>query len=209
LTHIDARPEFLVEVFNKLKDRKNETSEFRFGEIRSKLAAAFPFDQNGYDYVAITDIKESLKDSVLTASPSEMYKAAKRGLAAAMDDRNYTEFRPDIPEELKEYLTQFKGEVSRTRFATLKTRKTIYEHIDNDAEHTIRIHIPIFTDKYSLFGVRLPSGETQTLHMKVGSVYFLNTGLPHWVINGSPDVDRTHLIVNLNSTEDIRDLLHL
>jgi hypothetical protein len=204
LTHIDPQVDVLRGVFEQLKERKNEKSEFRFAELRDKLAQAFPFQENGYDYVAVTDIDPALKDTVLKASPTEIYKKALRGQLPAMDDRNYKHFREDVPEEMRAFLKQFRGEVSRVRFATLKRRMTIHEHIDNDVHHTVRVHVPLITDKYSLFGIRDPwTDEVVVRHLEVGKVYFVNTACGHFVVNGSPHVDRTHLVINLNSLDDL------
>lgn len=204
LSHIDPMVDLLLGVFTRLKERKNEASEFRFADLREKLAEAFPFKENGYDYVAVTDIAPELKDTVLKASPREMYRKAMRGEAPAMDDRNYKHLREDVPAEMMSFLKQFRGEVSRVRYATLKSRMTIHEHIDNDVHHTIRVHVPLITDKYSLFGIRDPLTDEVTMrHLEVGKVYFVNTACGHLVVNGSRDVDRTHLVVNLNSWEDL------
>ena len=209
LTHINPQVDTLLSVFRKLKERKNEVSEFRFTDLREKLAQAFPFKENGYDYVAVTDIDPNLRDTILKASPLTMYKKALRGEAPAMDDRNYTHFREDVPEDMKVFLQQFRGKVSRVRFATLKRQMTIHEHIDNEVHHTVRVHVPLITDKYSLFGVRDPRTNEMTMrHLEVGKVYFVNTSCGHLVVNGSREIDRTHLVINLNSTEDLRRILN-
>lgn len=204
LSKIVADVKALTSAYFLLKDRKNEATEFRFADIRPELSAAFPFSKNGYDYVALTDIDPSLRDTVLKGSPREIYKQARRGRAPALDDRNYTHFREDTPQAVRDFSSQFRAQVSRMRFATLKTRQTIYEHIDNDISHTVRVHVPLITDKMSLVGVR--EGDTITVkHLEVGKVYFVNTSLPHFVINSSALVDRVHLVINLNSSEDLFD----
>lgn len=202
LFHITPDLPELLKAYEGLKDRKNESSDFRFAEIRPELAQQFPFDVQGYDYVSLTDIAPELKNTAIKASPREMYKMALRGQAPALDDRNYKHFREDVPKSLVDFTRQFKGEVSRVRFATLKARNTIYEHIDNNVHHTIRIHIPLITDPRAVFGVR-QNNQLHTLHMEAGSVWFLNTALSHCVVNSSP-VDRVHLIVNLSSLDDLK-----
>lgn len=203
LPHIQVPVEKLREVWADLHaSRKNEKTEFRFADIRSELAESFPFKDNGYDYVAVTDLDPALRDTVVKASSREMYKLGRRGLAAAMDDRQYTHFREDVPELLRTFLEQFKGQLARVRFATLKCRQTIYEHIDNDISHTVRVHVPLIADQWAVIGVRGVGGLV-VRHLEVGKVYFVNTSLPHFAMNSSRDVDRTHLVVNLNSLEDL------
>lgn len=208
LSHIKVPVDELLLVYLRLRERKNEPTEYRFADIRETLAASFPFKENGYEYVAITDIDPSLRDTVVKASPREMYRKAMRGEAMAMDDRNYTHFREDVPEEMRAFLKQFRGQVSRVRFATLKRRMTIHEHIDNDVHHTVRVHVPLITDKHSLFGIRNPlTDQVEVRHLEVGKVYFVNTACGHFVVNGSSHLDRTHLVVNLNSMEDLRPVI--
>lgn len=202
LTHIKVDVEELLKVYQTLKDRKNEQSEFRFAEIRSELAKSFPFKENNYDYVAVTDIDPSLRDTAKTASPLQMMKMVRDGTAPALDDRNYTQLREDVPDYMRVFLSQFLGKVSRVRFATLKPLATIYEHIDNNVTHTARVHVPLITDEFNLFGVR-HKDEIQVKHLEVGHVYFVNTAVSHFVINSSKTVARTHLVINLNSLEDI------
>lgn len=205
LTHIVPPVDELIAGYNKLKTREKSESDMRFSSIRPALSAAFPFASNGYDYVAVTDIREDLKHTVVTASPSAMYKLAMRGQAPAMDDRNYTQIKDDVPESLVKFLSQFRGQVARCRFATLKSRQTIYQHIDTALDHTVRVHVPLITDKFNLFGIVDATGNVTVRHLEVGKVYFVNTALQHFVINSSRDTDRTHLVVNLNSMEDIKE----
>ena len=202
LTHIHPNVEVLIAAYNKIAHRKNDEQFYQYAEIKPATAAAFPIPEGGYEYTAVTDISNALRDQWQTASPQQMYKWAARGNAPALDDRNFTNIMDDVPIELRGFLQQFRGAVSRTRFAVLKSNHHIKEHIDNDVHHTIRIHIPLISDQYCVFGARTKNTGLEYFNMEVGKVYFLNSAIPHFVINGSPN-DRLHLIVNLNDTSDL------
>ena len=202
LTHILPDVAKLIESYNSISHRTNDEQFYQYADIKPYTASAFPIKENGYTYTSVTDISTELKNQWKSASPMQMYKWAARGLAPALDDRNFTEIIPDIPEYVCNFLGTFKGVVSRTRYAVLRKGHTIKEHIDNDIHHTIRIHIPLITDQYCIFGVRPKSGTFQYVHMEVGKVYFLNAALPHLAINAGQQ-DRLHFIVNLNTHEDI------
>lgn len=205
LTHIIPNVEELITAFNQLSHRKNGAYELQFAEIRDELAANFPFDKNGYDYVVVTDIDEQYKIDIKKESPIQMYKKVMRGQAPALDCRNYVNFKDDIPKSVKIFLQQFKGQVSRTRFAVLKSKMTIYEHADNGVHHTIRIHVPLISDDKNLFFIKTANG-LEHKYLEPGKVYYTNTALPHFVINNS-DIDRLHLVLSLNSLDDVLEYI--
>lgn len=205
LPHIVSNVEELIDAYKILQHRTNDAYEMQFAEIRDELAKRFPFEDNGYDYIVITDIDNTLKDTIVKESPRQMYMKVMRGLAPALDCRNYINYREDVPESVRNFLSQFKGQVSRTRFAVLKSRKTIYEHADNGVNHTIRIHVPLITDDKNLFFIQSKTGLVYK-NLEAGKVYYTNTALPHFVINNS-DIDRLHLVISLNSLDDLLEYI--
>lgn len=207
LEHIKPNVQELIDAYEFLKHRKNNTYEMKFAEIRDELAKRFPFETDGYDYVVLTDIDEHLKKTIIKDTPIQMYKRVMRGEAPALDCRNYVNFKEDVPESVRNFLGQFNGQVSRTRFAVLKSRQTIYEHADNGVHHTIRVHVPLITDEQNLFLIRTKDQGVVVKHLEVGKVYYTNTALPHSVINSS-DIDRLHMVISLNSLEDITPYLN-
>jgi len=201
LPHIVPNVDDLIKSFDQLSHRKNNSYEMQFAEIRDELASNFPFEKNGYDYVVVTDIDEQYKIDIKKESPIQMYKNVMRGKAPALDCRNYVNFKEDVPIAVREFLQQFKGQVSRTRFAVLKSKMTIYEHADNGIHHTIRVHVPLISDDKNLFFIRSANG-IEYKYLEPGKVYYTNTALPHFVINNS-NIDRLHLVLSLNSLDDI------
>lgn len=202
LSHIHTNTQELIDAYESLRHRKNNSYEMKFAEIRDDLAKRFPFETNGYDYVVLTDIDDDLKKIIIKDSPIQMYKKVMRGEAPALDCRNYVNFKEDVPESVRSFLNQFKGQVSRTRFAVLKSRQTIYEHADNGVHHTIRVHVPLITDDQNLFLIRTKNQGVVVKQLEVGKVYYTNTALPHSVINSS-DIDRLHMVISLNSLDDL------
>lgn len=206
LPHIVPPVNDLISAYNLLSIRANDEQFYTYADIKNNVAASFPIKENGYKYVSITDIDEALKDTWAKKTPSQMYKMAARGLAPALDDRNYTQIKKDVPESVIDFLKQFKGQVSRTRFAVLGAHKTIKDHIDNDLYHTIRVHVPLITDIYNIFAIKDSLGKYSYLNMEVGKAYFINAAMSHFVVNGSAQ-DRLHLIINLNTHEDLDGLV--
>ena len=202
LTHLTVPVAELVAAHNQLKHRSNDEQFYQYSDIKSNVADAFPIKTGQYGYVGITDIAEDQKALWNRASPREMYKMVARGEAPALDDRNYTVMREDVPESVRAFLGQFRGTISRTRFAVLGAHSSIKEHVDNDINHTIRIHVPLISSKYCVSGFRTMPNVYEHYVMEVGKAYFFNAAIPHYVINGG-DEYRLHLIVNLNTHEDL------
>lgn len=182
---------------------------------RSYIANHFPFSENAYQYLPITKTALNMDDKLSELEPlqnSNKLRQFKLGYDQFnpdynpyIDDRLYSIIPPEVPAEIKKILHSFKASVSRSRFAVLKAGHQIKEHVDNNLDHSVRIHIPLVTSDECVFGVRR-RGVVETKNLPAdGSVYFVNTAFPHFVSNQGP-VDRIHLIINLNGLEDIEHL---
>jgi hypothetical protein len=102
-------------------------------------------------------------------------------------------------------LGQFKGAPTRMRLVKLCAGASITPHIDYDPSYSVRVIIPILTEKecVNLFWVK---NNIESVSMENGKAYFLNTGYKHAVINYSGH-DRYTFMITLKNTNDIEHLL--
>lgn len=119
-----------------------------------------------------------------------------------MDERRYTRRKDICTGYWNDILDTFKAPVTRTRFAYMAPGHSIKPHIDYNTTYSIRVHIPIITNKDAFMCVKTKDG-IQRMHMPAdGGVYFLNTGLTHWAENNGTE-GRIHLVISLNGQEDL------
>ncbi len=97
----------------------------------------------------------------------------------------------------------FASTPTRSRITILESSKKIPYHIDYDPSYAVRIIIPIITNKdvKNLFSVRNKEVET---YLEEGKAYFLNTGVPHAVVNDSTE-SRVALMYSIQGTKDLID----
>lgn len=69
-----------------------------------------------------------------------------------------------------------------------------------------RFHIPLVTNDQCVFGSWNMRGEKTEARMRVGECWYLDTRKPHTAINMG-DSERTHLVVDVEANQQIRDLL--
>lgn len=117
------------------------------------------------------------------------------------------------------YLMQITGaELERVRLLRMRavpgqTYGTLSRHTDitdraagtRDGQIT-RFHIPLITHKLATMSAWNLRGEQATVHLKHGEVWYLDARKPHAVTNAS-GVDRIHLVIDLKTTPQIRDML--
>jgi len=119
-----------------------------------------------------------------------------------MDERRYTKRKSICTGYWNDILDAFKAPVTRTRFAYMAPGHSIKPHIDYNTTYSVRVHIPIITNKGAVMCVKDKNG-VQKIHMPAdGSVYFLNTGITHWAENNGSE-GRIHLVISLNGQEDL------
>lgn len=117
------------------------------------------------------------------------------------DGRAYSKLKEDLPPYFKEVCDRFTPWRERVILAKMGPGKVLERHMDHDTTLSVRFHIPIITDPRSM----MLYGEDHQVHWPAdGSVYFLNQGLKHGVYNGS-DIERVHLIINMDSQDLIWD----
>ncbi|HMH09399.1 MAG TPA: aspartyl/asparaginyl beta-hydroxylase domain-containing protein [Candidatus Nitrosopolaris rasttigaisensis] len=116
---------------------------------------------------------------------------------------------------IKNYLEElFDGDLHRVRFMKLKPgggelqRHT--DQVDPDAGNNIgqiaRFHFPIVTNDDVLFSVWDTLGNKETVNMKFGEMWLLDTRHPHMVVNGGT-TERIHLVVDVQVTKKIKELI--
>lgn len=119
-----------------------------------------------------------------------------------LDERRYTKRKGICTGYWNDILDTFKAPVTRTRFAYMAPGHKIKPHIDYNTTYSIRVHIPIITNKAAFMFVKNKDG-VHKMHMPAdGSVWFLNTGMTHWVENNGND-GRVHLVISLNGQGDL------
>ena len=105
---------------------------------------------------------------------------------------------------LKSILTAFPAEPVDMCLASLDAGGRIKEHRDisgGSSANIIRLHVPIVTDPAVEFYV-----DGDRVIMGAGEVWHLDTTYRHRVANNSA-VNRIHLIVDLDATDDMRAML--
>ena len=107
-----------------------------------------------------------------------------------------------------------KDKIHRIRFMKLKPgggeleRHT--DQVDTDSGigdgQLMRLHYPIITNENVIFKCWTPDNGVEVVNMKPGEMWFLDTRKPHSAVNGG-NQERTHLVVDVESSEKTRTLL--
>jgi hypothetical protein len=69
-----------------------------------------------------------------------------------------------------------------------------------------RIHLPLRTNPEVIFEGWTLGGHRQSMHMKAGGAYYLDTRKPHRAVNGG-DTERLHLVIDMESCDELRWLI--
>ena len=69
-----------------------------------------------------------------------------------------------------------------------------------------RIHFPVVTNDKVIFNNWDWFGNVEDVNMKVGEAWYLDVRKPHRAINGGTD-DRIHIVVDVESNEELRNML--
>lgn len=154
-------------------------------------------------------------DPTFIIKPAEMSKAWKVAhpqlLTATCSE---TVAGVHFPSTLK-VLTRIPGKKERIRFMRLAPGNgELSRHADITDQNAgtsdgciTRLHIPLITHKEVIFegwGLR---GEHEQMHFATGGLYYIDQRKPHRVINNSP-VERIHLVVDVHSSEQLREWLY-
>lgn len=101
--------------------------------------------------------------------------------------------------------SRFKSQPTRIRISKLLANSTIIPHIDYDPSYSVRVIIPIVSpgECVNLFWNK---NNVESVNMKEGVAYFLNTGYKHAVVNLSKH-DRYTFTICVDGTKDIDHLM--
>jgi hypothetical protein len=176
---------------------KEDNAEFLEGEKYKQLYLT-----------EIDDAKVTTDEQTLTDTTSSIFARTKRLDPSSLryipeaDELNYTVRNAHVKGIFEEILNSFDSQVTRVRLAVLMPEFAIKPHVDYDPSYITRYHIPIFTNDEVVFGVKKGKDKIEFTMPADGSVYFLNSGLLHWVSNNS-NQPRLHLIVDTHGQDDL------
>ena len=110
------------------------------------------------------------------------------------DERTYSKLNDDLPPYLFSTIKSFGENVTRVGLALCEPGGGIDPHRDYDTTFSTRFHIAIETNK---------DATCNDIHIPAdGYVWFLNSGLTHWVKNKGKE-PRIHLLIMIDSQEII------
>ena len=150
-------------------------------------------------------------DPSFIIKPSEMSKQWKADNAESLDwEIRDTPLRAQLP-EVEAILDMLPGRKHRVRLMKLNAKKgQLTRHADitdRDAGTTngalCRIHVPLITNEQVIFDSWGHDGKHRQCHMARGDVWYLDTRKPHQAKNGG-DSDRVHLVIDLESSAELR-----
>lgn len=151
--------------------------------------------------------KVNLHNTNIFERTKRLDPASPRYLAEA-DELNYGVRNELVSGLLAEILDGFESRVTRVRLAYLSKQFEILAHVDYDPTYIVRYHIPVITNpEVKMFMQRGDKVIEQHLPAD-GKIYFFNSGIKHWVRNGS-DQGRLHLIVDVHGQRELEHLVAL
>jgi hypothetical protein len=167
-----------------------------------------------YRQLYLTEIDPSKRVGEVGVVPTTMLGRLKRldstraEYLPEADERNYGVRNELVSGYLAEVLDMFESKLARVRFAYLAPHFKVKPHVDYDPSYVTRYHIPLITNTACIVGVERKSRQVITTFPANGRVYFLNTGLKHWVENCS-DEPRIHLIIDVHEQTELEHLVAL
>lgn len=197
----------------------DDIDELLIGQIKNKLDLLPTFTNHYSNYNkgkswSALSLRGYSSDPSFITKPSEMnekWLEEHRDVEFAMQDTSlYDQFF-----EVRSLLSQFNDtEIHRVRFMKLAPLKGELERhtdqVDCDSGGSVgklaRLHYPIKTNPKVVFTVWDCDGNEQSVHMKEGECWFLDTRKPHKAVNGG-DEERIHLVVDVLVNERIRNML--
>ena len=124
------------------------------------------------------------------------------------DERNYSGLQDWVKGTyFEEVLSSFSDDPCRARILSMNPGGKLLPHIDYNTDYNVRIHIPINTNPWAMFGIRRKDSDVDIFNMPAdGSCYFINQGWEHsaWNLGKTP---RDHIVIALRSQKDIEDAL--
>ena len=212
-------PEYEKFALTKLKIEKPHLIETALAGIKDKLTTLPEFTNHYSNYNdkgswKALSLRGYRSDSTFITKPIEMNKKWKaENLGSLNWQIEDTPLRAQFP-EVEVLLDQLPGEKHRIRFMSLKPKNgELRRHTDLvDPDQGIadgklaRIHFPIVTNDKVEFQNWDWDGKAVPINMKVGEAWYLDVRKPHRAVN-SGDTHRIHMVVDVESSEELRKLL--
>jgi hypothetical protein len=212
-------PEYEKFALTKLKIEKPHLIETALAGIKDKLTTLPEFTNHYSNYNdkgswKALSLRGYRSDSTFITKPIEMNKKWKaENLGSLNWQIEDTPLRAQFP-EVEVLLDQLPGEKHRIRFMSLKPKDgELRRHTDLvDSDQGIadgklaRIHFPIVTNDKVEFQNWDWNGKGDPINMKVGEAWYLDVRKPHRAVN-SGDTQRIHMVVDVESSEELRKLL--
>ena len=217
-------PEYEKFALTKLKIKKTYPDESYVIEaalagIKDKLNALPEFTNHYSNYNdkgswKALSLRGYRSDSTFITKPIEMNKKWKaENLGSLNWQIEDTPLREKFP-EVEVLLDQIPGEKHRIRFMSLKPKDgELRRHTDLvDPDQGLadgklaRIHFPLVTNDKVEFQNWDWDGKAVPINMKVGEAWYLDVRKPHRAVN-SGDTHRIHMVVDVESSEELRKLL--
>jgi len=153
----------------------------------------------GYRAPAVRELEET---ATSTKTRLRRLDPESKDYVPELDEHNYGAPTEHYAGALKDLLDTFRSPLTRVRLAVLMPGMTIKRHRDYDPSYICRYHLPLITNSQVEFGMEV-NGQDELFTMPAdGSIYFFNSGLPHWVSNRSRE-PRLHIIVDTNGQLDL------
>ncbi len=121
------------------------------------------------------------------------------------DERNYTKKTQFYGGAIAELLEQFKAPACRSALVCLRPKQFISPHFDVGPEYIARTMLPVFTNPDAVVGLRTQGGYYEYHLPADGGLYFINSGVEHYAINGG-DEARYQVRICLNGQQDLEDI---
>jgi hypothetical protein len=212
-------PEYEKFALTKLKIEKTHLIESALVGIKDKLNTLPEFTNHYSNYNdkgswKALSLRGYRSDSTFITKHIEMNKKWKAENLGSLNWKiEDTTLREKFP-EVEVLLDQLPGEKHRIRFMSLKPKDgELRRHTDLvDPDQGIadgklaRIHFPIVTNDKVEFQNWDWDGKADPINMKVGEAWYLDVRKPHRAVN-SGDTHRIHMVVDVESSEDLRKLL--
>ena len=212
-------PEYEKFALTKLKIENPHLIETALAGIKDKLTTLPEFTNHYSNYNdkgswKALSLRGYRSDSTFITKPIEMNKKWKaENLGSLNWQIEDTPLRAQFP-EVEVLLDQLPGEKHRIRFMSLKPKDgELRRHTDLvDSDQGIadgklaRIHFPIVTNDKVEFQNWDWNGKGDPINMKVGEAWYLDVRKPHRAVN-SGDTQRIHMVVDVESSEELRKLL--
>lgn len=176
----------------------NRLSAYAYGKEDIDINKDYDWKSLPYKQLALTAFNPDFEIRKDRSGNNMWDKTIMKG-NKKFDERAYNR-RLDVPDYMANVIDSFGPRVTRVQLAKCDPGAGVKPHRDYDPSFSCRFHIAIDTNEQATFNdIHIPAD---------GYVWFVNTGVTHWVDNNGNE-PRTHLIINMDSQELLDESLYL